>query len=130
MTLQDSFSPKLADLGGEPTPIDLQKIRQLLAVKGDLKAIAFLSLGALHQVGDQLFPGGTLRGNIHLLMKQNGFRGKILHQVEDQLLMVPAPVGTGMKNVAAIHKQNLRRLIRHHRHGDRLGLGAGKRLGK
>lgn len=51
---------ELAQLLRHGTAVDGQIVRQLLAVEGDVEFRTSLPQGLLRQVGQQLFPGGTL----------------------------------------------------------------------
>ena len=119
-----------ADLDRKSAAVDLKVIGKLLAVKGDLKAVA-PCLFCLHgQICGQLLARGLFGGDLHALMEQDRLGGKILHQIEDQTLVEGTVVGAGMENVRGIDQHDLARLVCNDadRHG--ADLGAGKRLAK
>ena len=128
--LEYPFTAQLADLHGQTAAVDLEEVCQLLAVKGDVKAVASHALGFHGKIGQQLLPRRSLGGDFDALVEQDGLGCQILHQIEDQLLMKAAVVGTGVQNVRAVDQHDLARLVCDHAHGQCRYLRAGERLGK
>ena len=78
-TLQDALAAQFADLGGQSAALNFKVVGELLAVKGNVKAVVSCLFGLQHQIGQQLVTGGALGGHLNALVEHNGLGGEILH---------------------------------------------------
>ena len=128
--LYNAFLLQLADLGGQAASLNLQVIRQLLAVKGDIKTCALRLFGLEHQISHEFLPGGTPGSDLDLLVKHEVFGSDILHQIENHLLMEAAGIGAGVENAVTVDQHDFAGLICDDVHRNGRYLGAGKGLGE
>ena len=130
LIVDDSFFFQFADLGRESASLDLKIVCKLLTVKGYIKAVTVAFFCLQRKIRQKLFVRGALGGDLYALMKHYSFCGKVLHKIEDELLMKAAVVGTGVKNMVTVYKHYLAGLVSYDRHGQCLHLSAGECLGK
>ena len=122
----NSLFAKLADFLRKSASFYLKIVCQLLPVKRYIKGIASLFLCLIQQVCHQLFPGGAFGCDLQFLVEENVLGGQFFHQVEDDLLVEAAAVGTVVQNTHGIDEHDLTGFHRHDRNGAGGNLGAGK----
>ena len=121
---------EFSDLGGKTASVNHEEIGKLLSVKRDLKGIASRLLRLHVEICKQFFARGSLGGDLKALMKKDRFHRKLLHHIEDQLLMEAAIIMAGVQDVRAINQHNFSRLIGYKADRKRARFRAGKFLRK
>ena len=87
---QQPFLLQLGKLHRHGGTFHAEKICQLLTVKGDVKGEGRLPDGLGGQVGQQLFPGGTLADMGDFIVKEQYFICQNADQIADELLVMVA----------------------------------------
>ena len=77
--VNDALLFELADFGGETASVNDEEICQLLTVEGDVKGILSHLLRLDVEIGEKLFSRRPLGGDLHTLMENDRFQGKVLH---------------------------------------------------
>ena len=118
MTLNNSFFFQFPNFRGQTAAVDFEIVGKCLAIVGNIKAVAASLFGFLGQVGHDLIARGALGNDFYLLMEKDGFARKVLHHIEDQLLVKAAAIRAGMQNMAALDQHDLTWLVCYHRNGE------------
>ena len=111
---QQPFLLQLGKLCRHGSALHAEKIRQLLTVKGNVKGEGRLPDGFGRQVGQQLFPGGSLADMGDLLVEKQYFVCQNADQIADELLVMVAGGGAGGEQPLDVQQQDLAILLRHH----------------
>ena len=90
---QQPFFLQLGKLHRHGGTLHAEKIRQLLTVKGDVKGKGGLPDGFGGQVGQQLFPGGSLADMGDFIVKKQYFVCQNADQIADEFLVMVADAG-------------------------------------
>ena len=90
---QQPFLLQLGKLHRHGGAFHAEKIRQLLTVKRNVKGEGGLPDGFGRQVGQQLFPGGSLADMGDLTVKKQYFICQNADQIADEFLVVVADAG-------------------------------------
>ena len=90
-TGNDTVFAQFADLHRHGATVNTEVIRKGLAVIGNREGSGFILLGLHEQEGHQLFPGGSVGGNLDFLVEKEILRGDHPKEIEDH----PAVKGAG-----------------------------------
>ena len=111
---QQPFLLQLGKLHRHGGTLHAEKIRQLLPVKGNVKGEGGLADGLGRQVGQQLFPGGSLADMGDLIVEKQDFVCQNTNQIADELLVMVAGGGAGGEQPLDIEQQDLSILLCHY----------------